>query len=1269
MTDQTTDQTSSSSPQITPEIASDDLIFPIVGIGASAGGLKAFENFFQNLPSDSGMAFVLVQHLAPHHESELADLLQNYTLMQVRQVQDRTEIRPNCVYVIPPAKDLSIRDRILYLSEPTQERGHRAPIDLFFRSLAEDQGENAVCIILSGTGTDGSLGLKAIKERGGITMAQSTADADYDGMPNSAVRTSLVDIVGTASELAAKLVEYRQTAARIRLPVDEETLSEDGSDALVKIFAQLRDRTGHDFTHYKRSTILRRIGRRLQVNQIETIASYLTYLRHSPDEVYALFKDLLISVTNFFRDPVAFDALKDQVIPLLFLDKGPQDQVRVWVAGCATGEEAYSIAILLHEYVTQLDTPPDVQVFATDLDGQAVAHARDGLYDRSIVADVSLERLTRYFVEDEGGYRVRREIREMVLFAEHNLIADPPFSRLDLISCRNLLIYLNRDVQEKAFELFHYALSPDGFLFLGSSESANAMPQLFATLEKKHHLFRRQNSDGITPRFRIPLLDVESRAGFETSEELASQTRSLHDMYENWSLRHHTPPRLLVDSNHDIVYIFGGAGRFLLEEDGPATHNILQKIRGELRLDLRTALYQAFHKGERVVTRGLQLLIDEEIALIRMLVGHIDDDDFPREYVEIVFERLPLPEEPTLSTEQTDQVRTEIVNRLEEELLRTRERLQTTIEEHETSTEELKASNEELQSMNEELRSTTEELETSKEELQSMNEELVTVNQELKNKIDELSHTNSDLQNLMSSTEIGTIFLDHHLRIKRFTPKAQEIFNLINTDVGRPLVHISHKLAYDTLIADAAQVLETQQTIEQEVRCDPAHWYIVRLFPYQTIDQRIDGVVINFINVTKLKAVEEELRQRNRQQETVAELGHLALEGIALVHLMNTAAERICRTLDTDYCDAHRVTEESDFLLQAGYGWQEGLAGEALAANEQEGQLCYILTADEPVIIQELATDERFTPLPLFMDHQVVSGISIVIPGYQQPYGILGAYTKTPRSFTDDDVRFLQTVANLLADAVERTRAEEELRGINNTLEERVEERTVQVRSLIAELTLAEQSERRRISQILHDDVQQLLHSLQVRLLILSQDLETIATAEPQGIQENLAESSNLVQQALRSTRSLSVELSPPVLQDERLRLVLEWLAEHITEVHQLAITTDIRDDCYVASAELRSLLFRAVRELLFNIVKHAGVSEATLRAFVQDSHLVIQIEDHGVGFVEAEVTTQDQWKYGFGLYSTRERIGLFGGALVIDSKPGTGTSITILIPQKVTVP
>ncbi|MCB9106147.1 MAG: PAS domain-containing protein [Anaerolineales bacterium] len=1017
--------------------------FPIVGIGASAGGLKAFEQFFQKMPKNSGMAFVLIQHLAPHHDSELAELLQNHTRMKVTQVENKTPVQPNHVYVIPPGKSLSIKERTLYLSEPVERRGHRAPIDLFFRSLADDQGENAICVVLSGTGTDGTLGLKAVKERAGITMAQSTTDADYDGMPKSAIRTGLVDLVGTAGELAEKLLSYKDSKAKIHIPEEEEALPEGDSEALTRIFAQLRAKTGHDFTHYKRSTILRRIGRRLQVNQISTMTEYLAYLRQNPDEVQALFKDFLISVTNFFRDPDAFAALEKQTISEIFQHKGSKNQIRVWVAGCATGEEAYSIAILLNEYASMLTSPPSIQVFATDIDDEAIAFAREGFYPESIAADISPERLRRFFVDEVGGYRVKKEIRETVLFAIHNLIEDAPFSKLDLISCRNLLIYLDRNVQEKVFELFHYALQPNGYLFLGSSETTDPANNLFTAKTKKQRIFKRRDTVSSPPRFpRLPLVKTDLSDDPDAHQKSAIRSRTLEELYQGWTLRRFAPPRLLINEDYEITHIFGGADRYLQEQEGPVTQNILQKIRPELRLDLRTALYQAFIKGERTASRYLHTEHDQQVMRVKLQVGPITEPGFPRNYVEVLFEEQTdkIADSANL-TKTVDENATQLISRLEEEVQRTREQLQSTVEEYETSNEELKASNEELQSMNEEMQSTAEELETSKEELQSTNEELVTVNQELKNKIEELNQVNSDLQNLMSSTDIGTLFLDRHLQIKRFTPKIAELFNIISADIGRPFDHLSHKLKIDTLVNDAEYVLKTLSTVECEVQTKDNRWFMAKLLPYRTIKDKIDGVVMTFVDVTRLKQIEKHLQQRVRQQATVADLGQIALAGVELEALMQEATRQIAQALDVEFCKVLELQPENEqFLLKAGVGWKDGYVGQATVENHKNSQAGFTLAANEPVMVADLSQETRFKAPPLLTEHGISSGISVVINGIERPYAVLSAHSKLVRTYSQDDINFIVAVANIIADALERNQADAAIRQSQETIQQQLSE-------------------------------------------------------------------------------------------------------------------------------------------------------------------------------------------------------------------------------------
>ena len=1373
--------------------------FPIVGIGASAGGLHAFERFFGSLPDKPAMAFVLVQHLAPDHESELPELLQNHTRLKVAQVTEPTRVKPNGVYVIPPGKRLSIQDGVLHLSDPEQPRGQRSLINLFFRSLAEDQGERAVCVILSGTGSDGSLGLKAIKERGGITLAQTPEDAEYDGMPKSAVSTGQVDLTGTAEELAEQLVSYRQSAAKIDLPSEEEAFPEDSAEALRRLFAHLREATGHDFAGYKRSTILRRIGRRLQVNQEETIPGYLGLVRNNPEEQQALFKDFLISVTNFFRNPEAFEALETDVIPKLFEGKENGDTVRVWVAGCATGEEAYSLAMLLCEHAGRLDAPPALQVFATDIDEEALAFGREGYYTGAIEADVSPERLRRFFNRENSGYRIKQELREIVLFAAHNLIKDAPFSRLDLVSCRNLLIYLDREVQQKVFGVFHYALRPGGFLFLGSSESAEADGRLFEILNKKRRLFGRSDAAASSPR--LPALPITgTRESEEGKPPKENPEPSVEERYHARSLRRYAPPRLLVNENREITHVFGAAGRYLQDREGPVTHDVLERIIGPLRPELRSGLYQAIHNGEASQSRLLRVEAEGASRLVRLHVGPVESDGFPAGYAEVAFLEIDPDVVDALSgtAHVAEDTENPLVARLEDELNDTRRQLQTTIEEYETTTEELKASNEELQS-------TTEELETGREELQSTNEELITVNQELKSKVEELNRANSDLQNLMASTEIGTLFLDRDLRIKRFTPRAADLFHIIPSDVGRPFTHVSHKIDGADLPSLAEQVLDRLETIEEELQSKDQRWFIVRMFPYRTTEDKIDGVVITFVDVTKLKRAEYELAARARQQAVVAELGQIALKETSLDDLMQRTTQRVADILGAELCKVLELQPDGKALrLRAGVGWKEGFVGEAAVANDRRLQAGYTLEAREPVVVEDVDKETRFEAPTLLVEHGVRSGMSTIIHGVQQPFGVLGVHSLRRRPFTEDDARFLQAVANVLAEAVERARSEadvrqhaavleaviesipdavyigdetgmkqcnavalrmigadsledlqgrteelaqkfnvrwaasgeplelgehpfpralhgevaiedliainirtgenlflrsaaapirvdgeivgavgintditrrvttekalrqheQELEAVNKSLEARVQERTQQVRRLASDLTLAEQRERRRIAQVLHDDLQQLLYGMQVKLQILARHVSREVK------EQQVAALAHLIERSIHTSRTLTVNLSPPVLEGEGLDQSVQWLALQMEEVHGLKVELETFGSGKVPGRDLHVLLFQLIRELLFNIVKHAETNKAWVQLRKEDERLTILVQDKGRGFDPETVPgpnglepTADDVATGLGLFSIRERVRVVGGALEIESAPGQGTHVVLRVP------
>jgi two-component system CheB/CheR fusion protein len=852
--------------------------FLIVGIGGSAGAIGAFKEFFRHVPVDSGMAFIVILHLSPDHESKLAEVLQSDAAIPVTQVRSTEVLRPNHVYVIPPNKTLSVKDSTLTLSDVTGFEQRRAPVDILFRTLANAHDSRAVSVIMSGTGADGSMGLRRVKEYNGLVLVQSPAEAQFQEMPRNSIATGLVDFVLPVAEMATRIIAYRDQmrAMDIQLDLDKSDL-DDEEKALLDVFTQMRLRTGHDFTNYKRGTVLRRIERRLAVREFTTLTQYAAYMREHPEEAHALLKELLISVTNFFRDREAFDALERTVIPKLFETKGAGDHVRVWVPGCATGEEAYSIAMLLAERAALSGLPPSVQVFASDLDEHAVAHARNAFYSEADVADVSPERLRRFFVTEQSGFRVRRELRELVLFAHHNLIKDPPFSHLDLVTCRNVLIYLNRTAQQRALETLHFSLEPGGYLFLGSAETTEGNGQLFATVDKEAHIYQSRAVPRVinvvppTTSVLVARTDirgpmsavVEQRPSLEHRNKERFAPIDLHQRL----LEEYAPPSVIVNEQHDVLHLTERAGRFMQFTGGDASLNLLRVIRPELRIELRTALYQAAQTGSLVRTRSMTVQTSGGAEVVDVIVRPVlHADDPARGFFLVLFERVrdaaDVPPPPVSPDDPA-------ARQLEEELVRVNAQMRNTIEHYETQAEEFKATNEELQAINEELRSTAEELETSQEELQSVNEELQTVNQELKVKIEEISHANNDMRNLMSSTEIGTIFVDRSLRVKLFTQRVRDIFNLIPADVGRPLRDISNSLIDADVFADVATVLERLLTVEREVETRDGRWHVMRLLPYRTSDDHIDGVVMTFFDITERRSAEAAVREHEERYRTL----------------------------------------------------------------------------------------------------------------------------------------------------------------------------------------------------------------------------------------------------------------------------------------------------------------------------------------------------------------------------------------------------------------
>ncbi|MFT7250837.1 MAG: two-component system CheB/CheR fusion protein [Flavobacterium sp.] len=846
--------------------------FLIVGLGASAGGLEALTAFFSSVPNGMNMAFVIVQHLDPTHKSLMVELLRKHTEMQVMEVIDNTIVVPNNIYVIPPNKDMAIYNGILRLLEPSAARGFRKPIDFFFKSLAEDQQEKAIGIVLSGTGTEGTLGLKDIKGQGGLSVVQDPKTAKYDGMPRNAINAGSEDFVLPVKEIPAALVKYANN--RLFKSESESSLASTTNQLLEKVFILLRNETGCNFGDYKNSTVIRRIEKRMALNQIDKLDNYIKYLQKNKVEIKKLFDELLIGVTSFFRDKEAYNALEEIIIPEIIKNKSDGETIRIWVAGCSTGEEAYSLAILFDEAISKQDKYLKIQIFASDLDERAINTARQGVYPETIFSDLTQDRLNKYFKVELNTYRINKEIRDKVIFSKHNLIKDPPFSKQDMVSCRNLLIYFNVEAQKKVFAIFHYALNPEGILFLGSSESLGEYADLYEVLDRKNKLFKHKKVNknkipDIGYLFREPT-NLKTTAAIITPKR--EHLASLAKITEQFLLDNYAPACAIINSKGEAVYFAGNTGKYLQPSPGEARLNIVDMAREGLKTDLRAIISKIRKSKVTEIRKDVNVKTNNSYEVIDLCLRPLKDFFQEEDYFMLTFEDqnkkfVPSTEIKTLQLDDTTEVQA-----LEQELIATKEYLRSTIEELEVSNEELKSSNEELQSSNEELQSTNEELETSKEELQSVNEEIGTVNTELQGKIDELAQAYDDMNNLLASTEIGTIFLDANLKIKRFTPPMSKIINLIQSDIGRPVQHLSSNLIYEGIVEDAKKVLDKLSPFQAAVMSNDGTWYQMQIMPYRTSLNVIEGVVITFVDITNEKSLSVELNEIKENYEHLLEL-------------------------------------------------------------------------------------------------------------------------------------------------------------------------------------------------------------------------------------------------------------------------------------------------------------------------------------------------------------------------------------------------------------
>jgi two-component system CheB/CheR fusion protein len=1371
---------------------------PVVGIGASGGGLEAFKQFFTQMPSTPGMAFVLVQHLAPNHKSLMADLLQKHTAMPVVQAEDAMRVEPDHVYLIPPHTALTIHRRVLRLSPPEARRGYRVPIDTFLRSLAQDQGEHAIAVILSGTGGDGSLGVKAIKECNGMTMVQ--ADAQYDGMPQSAVATGLVDFVLPIAKMPAKLIEYVRHGSRLVESTGPAGLEAEAADHLEDVFRLLRTHSGHDFSLYKQKMIVRRMQRRMQMHALDAMQQYVSRLHQDTAEIEALFTELLIGVTHFFRDPDAFEALTTQAIPKIFEHKRRDDRIRVWVSGCATGEEAYSLAMVLSEHMSRTHRRLPVQIFATDLDTRALEVARAGVYPESIAADVSPERLRQFFTRQDHSYQINQDIRDMCIFSEHNLIKAPPFSKLDLLSCRNVLIYFQAQLQQKLLPLFHYALRPGGYLFLGPSESILGASNLFAEVHKQARLFRRQ--DVMTrPALEFPSLQRTASAvgpAATPHRPLSGGEAGIANLADRIVLDHHAPAYVVINDKSDVVYASSRTGRYLELPSGEPNVNVINMARSDLRLALRAAIHQASAERRVVVRDHIPLYVDGDARWIRLVVRPMLEAGPDAGMLLVLFEeldavaahdRVAIPDaaEP-------------IVQQLENELRLTKENLQATVEALETSNEELKSSNEELMSMNEEFQSANEELETSKEELQSINEELATVNTDLKHKIEELARANNDIKNYLDSTQIATIFLDRALCVKNFTPAISDIFRLLPSDLGRPLTDIAPQIAYDDLVQDVESVLSTLAPIERHLQTAEGEWYILRMLPYRTVDDLNDGVVMTFVNIGALKQAEEEIRRLNRalqgrvmeletlleliptgiaistdpdsrhirvnhrgyailglpvgsnvsksildgeaqyrvlldghevppdalpmqrasilgetvrnqeflieradgsrvnvlmsasplyddggevegaigafvdittrkraqqeaavrarQQSVIAELGLRALAESDLQAVMDEVAGRVAATLDVEYCKIMRLLPDGSTLrLQAGVGWRAGLVGQATVPAAGNSQAAFTLRANQPVVVADFREETRFGAPPLLAEHGVISGMSVIIHGDGQPYGVLGAHTTKPRRFTSDDINFLQSIANILTSALHRERLQEEAVRVQLQRKERLASIGILAAGIAHEMN-------NPLNVILMD-------TEYVASLLDSQTADTDEMATHlQDILHEAQRCGNIVRNLLRFAREEPTQKAPHDLNEIVERAVS--LVAHYLSTDQVTV------QCHLAGDLPRVALNPTeIEQVIANLLRNAMAAAGTevvvhIRTEARPEGVQLIVQDNGPGIPEDRLphifdpfysTQRHRGGTGLGLSIVHAIVRDHAGTINVTSMLGRGTTFVITLP------
>ena len=1221
--------------------------FPIAAIGASAGGLEAFSELLHNLPVDTGIAFVFVQHLDPSHSSILTELLARETTMPVQEVRGEMNLEPNKIYVMPPNRNMEIGGGMFHLTARGEVHGLHLPIDHFFRSLAQDCGKRSIGVILSGTASDGSLGLAAIKAAGGITFAQDEQSSKFSGMPHAAVASGCVDFISPPGKIAAELgrIGTHPYVVPADPPGDPHPTDE---DEIRKILVVLRTFTGVDFTAYKQSTVRRRVMRRMLLKNVGTVSQYLNILDRNPKEIQALFDDVLINVTEFFRDPESFAVLKNLVWPVILQNRPFDAPIRIWVPGCSTGEEVYSIAMCLVEHLDEGSLNIPVQIFATDVSESVIDKSRVGIYPENIASDIAPDRLRRFFVKVDRGYQIGKRIRDVCVFARHNLIKDPPFSRLDLISCRNVLIYLDAGLQKKIIPILHYALKTNGFLMLGNSETVGTFTDLFSLIESKHKVYTRKFS-ALRAHMEFPGVAGETAAQFPRKKpEAQSGAWNASDLQreaDRLVLSKFGPPGVLVDDSMNILQFRGQTSPWLEPAPGAASLNLFKMAREGLLVDLRAAIQKARTSGEPAAKEGVRIVRDSESHAVEIEVLPFKNAPFGQDFYLVLFRATPPPPDVPAHTSSPAKFQKRHLNdvaKLQQELAATKEYLESIIGEQEASNEELRSANEEIQSSNEELQSTNEELQTAKEELQSTNEELQTVNDELENRNAELGRLNDDLNNLLSSVNIPMVMLDNDRKIRRFTPMAEKVLNLIPSDIGRPMRDIKPNIDVPDLDSILMDVTETLRTSESEVKDAKGRWHSMRIRPYKTTDNRIDGVVLVLVEIDELKRTLEEVRSSRDFASAIVETIReplVVLDSELRVKIANPSFYQMFQV-------ASREIENIPFYEFASGQWN--------------------IPKLRPLLEEILPRNARFDDFELEHDFPGIGNKTLLLNARKLPQNglagdliLLAIDDITERKRSDDlliqtyetDIR---ETARVHAQAASGPKRADPKRNTAHEPDVALERTREELQALTANLINVQDDERRRLSRELHDHLNQ-------RLAMLEVEVQGVEQRSPDSLlRDQLRSVRNQVAELSDDVRRVAYRLHPSSLDHLGLAIALRSYCAEFSRREAIRVKFAHRNVPQPLPQEIASCLYRVTEEALRNVAKHGRTKLATVMVAGGDGLIHLSIRDFGVGFDMAA----NHKRAGLGIISMEERVRLVGGHLSVRSKAGEGTRIEVRVPS-----